>query len=325
MNNVEMSPELYHAMVNSGIEDPEEYLAHYGVKGMQWGVRKVEGDGVGVKLRNAATAPLRVGFRNLERGIAMNKAAGKAVVRGAKTYGNTTVSGAKKAIDLNVRANKAVSDFLIKGAKTYGKTTVSGAKKAIDLNVRANKAVSDVVIKGAKNAVGGFDRLAEGASRLDARVALASQKGAKKALDFNRRANEAVSDTITKGAKAYGSAVSARYKRKAEKFKSAISDVKGRLKANKAASEKLTKAYSAAVSNRDFNSSSKTTNLRRASGAVSVASVASTGVGFALLRRSPKLAVGAAAVGMALGVTSSVIEDARIKSQNEDVLRKYGK
>jgi hypothetical protein len=38
----DMSDELRNALIHSGIDDPEDYLAHYGVKGMQWGRRKTD-------------------------------------------------------------------------------------------------------------------------------------------------------------------------------------------------------------------------------------------------------------------------------------------
>ena len=41
-NPEDMTDELRNALIHSGIDDPDDYLAHYGVEGMRWGRRKTD-------------------------------------------------------------------------------------------------------------------------------------------------------------------------------------------------------------------------------------------------------------------------------------------
>lgn len=102
------------------IDAGEQFLAHHGVKGMKWGVKRA-GSGV-------ASAGRAVG-RGVKRGaqlsIDYHKKSGKLQIRGAKAVGR----GIKRGVQASVNYHKKSGELQIRGAKAVGRGIVKGVKK----------------------------------------------------------------------------------------------------------------------------------------------------------------------------------------------------
>lgn len=97
----------------------QAFLAHHGVKGMKWGVKRA-GSGV-------ASAGRAVG-RGVKRGAQLSldyhKKSGELQIRGAKAVGR----GIKRGVQASVNYHKKSGELQIRGAKAIGRGVVKGGK-----------------------------------------------------------------------------------------------------------------------------------------------------------------------------------------------------
>lgn len=121
-------------------------LAHFGVKGMHWGVRKEEPEAV------APSKPARRVADSLDV-KAVNKTTSKVEANGTRVLSNKELQGLITRMNLEQQYTKLIEGPEVKPGKTFIDKLLSNANKAQQLNNHLNSPLAKVLIKNAKNGI----------------------------------------------------------------------------------------------------------------------------------------------------------------------------
>lgn len=183
----------------------EQFLAHHGVKGMKWGVRRA-----GSGLANAGRATGRGVKRGAQLAVNYHKKSGELQIRGVKAVGR----GLKRGVQASINYHKKSGELQIRGAKAVGRGVVKGAKAvgrgAKKVNSVVNRPLTDKERSRALKV--GAAGVAGGLALAGASAAVGRSPGGRKALVSGVKAINGTQRIVSRAArtkKAYKTAARA--------------------------------------------------------------------------------------------------------------------
>lgn len=146
-----------------GVTRTDEYLAHYGIRGMKWGIRKdprrADGNGrrraIGVGAGIAAGGAAAVAAMKLRRRAAR--------LANAQAHINNLGKTVRSAANAASKARGGVHSAIEGGLRVAGKTGLVGVTRAAGVGANASKHIAN--LNRAKTAAQGYNRVVEGGLR----------------------------------------------------------------------------------------------------------------------------------------------------------------